>query len=344
MPLPVPRTPVRPVHECDSDLLQTIAETLARAKKILVIAGAGISTEAGIKDFRSPGGLYADGDIFYERAFIDSRKVKLLQTTLQLRDLAAGCEPTATHRWLASLDSKLQRCYTQNIDMLEQKAGLRTGIGGEFRCIPLHGSLAGLECPVCCATDKWEAHRDTIDAGRELRCPVCITYREGRVAAGKRRSAIGQLRPSIIMLDAVHPQSGDIGRLVDTDCAATVQVLLILGTSLTVYGPRTLTREFARRVRNRGGMVVYVNLSPPASVWNGVIDYWVHWECDNWVCDLQSRQRTCGPDSTEEHPIVTDSKKRPRFTNSTKDHPTIAGSKKRPRLTGSTKEHPIVID
>ena len=157
---------------------------------------------------------------------------------------------------------------------------LKTGIGSNFRCIPLHGSLAGLECPVCRATDGWEVHRGTINAGGELLCSVCITYCMERVAAGKRRPAIGQLRPSMIMLDAVHPQGDKIVSLAAEDSAAA-EVLLILGTSLKVHGPEVLARRFAGQIRARGGKVVYVNLSKPTSAWNGLVDYWVQWECED---------------------------------------------------------------
>ncbi|KAH8910558.1 hypothetical protein BR93DRAFT_974675 [Coniochaeta sp. PMI_546] len=99
MPFPIQPAPVRPIRVAqDSHVLQTLADTLKHAGKIVVITGAGISTGAGIKDFRSPGGLYAGGELFYESVFVDLRKTKLLQTALQLRELAANCEPIETYR------------------------------------------------------------------------------------------------------------------------------------------------------------------------------------------------------------------------------------------------------
>ncbi|KAK0621234.1 hypothetical protein B0T17DRAFT_617706 [Bombardia bombarda] len=114
-------------------------------------------------DFRSAGGLYADGALFEEAAFIDSRRAQLLKTALRIRDRAADSEPTETRRWLASLRCKLLRCYTQNVDMLEAKAGLVTGLGRRFDCVPLHGSLANLKCHLCHEAYEWQDYRCHIE-------------------------------------------------------------------------------------------------------------------------------------------------------------------------------------
>lgn len=72
-----------------------------------------------------------------------------------------------------------------------------------------------------------------------------------------------------------HPQGDEITSLARYDCAANTKALMILGTSLKVDGPGRLTRQFARRIRARGRVVVYVDYSKPTSAWNGLIDYWV---------------------------------------------------------------------
>ncbi|KAL2015242.1 hypothetical protein VTK56DRAFT_6038 [Thermocarpiscus australiensis] len=68
-------------------------------------------------------------------------------------------------------------------------------------------------------------------------------------------------------------------------------VLLIMGTSLATHGVQLLIKDFARVIhKKRAGKVVFVNLTEPAKSWNGVIDYWVKWDCDTWVGDLMKRQ------------------------------------------------------
>jgi NAD-dependent histone deacetylase SIR2 len=64
-----------------------------------------------------------------------------------------------------------------------------------------------------------------------------------------------------------------------------------MGTSLKVHGLKVMVKEFAKAVHVRGGKVVFVNRTkPPESTWGEFIDYWVEWDCDEWVLDLQERR------------------------------------------------------
>lgn len=238
-------------------------------------------------------------------ALFDWRRAKLLKSALCLRDRAVQCEPTETHRWLASLRSKLLRCYTQNVDMVERKADLTTGVSRRFKCVPLHGSLANLECHICHEAYEWDDYRSDIEdyilkddkdeLTLPLPCPRCTTRHEAREASGKRPSPIGQLRPSMVMLNEPHPQDEEIGFIKWHDGLASPDLLLVLGTSLKVHGSKTVFREFARKIRGRGGKVIYVNLSKPPSDCSALIDYWVQWDVDKWVRDLKGRQGRSGP-------------------------------------------------
>jgi hypothetical protein len=87
-----------------------------------------------------------------------------------------------------------------------------------------------------------------------------------------------------------HWQGERIAELINHDQSAGPDVLLILGTSLKVSGPRNLARLFARAVGANGGRVAYVNLSRPSRKdWGSLVDYWVEWECDKWVGDVTKR-------------------------------------------------------
>ena len=54
--------------------------------------------------------------------------------------------------------------------MLEEKAGLSTGLDRKVKCVPLHGSLHFLRCPLCCTRRDWHEHEASIDAGEGLPC------------------------------------------------------------------------------------------------------------------------------------------------------------------------------
>ncbi|WWC90841.1 uncharacterized protein L201_005778 [Kwoniella dendrophila CBS 6074] len=118
--------------------LRDVIRTLRGSKKIVVVTGAGISTGANIPDFRSSTGLFNDNDAGY--AGKDLFHVKCLSSPkllsahhalmTSLASLAISANPTPFHQYLASLSTsnQLLRCYTQNIDDLESKVGLRVGI------------------------------------------------------------------------------------------------------------------------------------------------------------------------------------------------------------------------
>ncbi|KAG0374002.1 NAD-dependent protein deacetylase sirtuin-2 [Mortierella sp. AD032] len=123
------------------------------AKNIIVMSGAGISTAAGIKDFRSPGtGLYDDLERFnlpYPEAVFDISFFKDNPSPFYrlAKELLPGrYRPTFTHYLLPLLAKKglLLRSYTQNIDMLERLTGL-----DEELLIEAHGSFATSECIEC---------------------------------------------------------------------------------------------------------------------------------------------------------------------------------------------------
>ena len=227
---------------------------------------------------------------------------------------------SATHRFIRTLRDcrKLVRCYTQNIDGLEEREGLRTdleyGKGSRSRftkkaldspkgpfsrqfggrtdagceVIQLHGDLMTLRCTLCQQVCKWHVcHNPRFLAGRAPLCQNCLTTDSIRQAQGKRGTKVGTLRPNIILYGEEHPSADAIGSITSNDLTMAPDLLLILGTSLHVHGLKTLVREFAKSVHARPGgkgKVVFINISRPAeSMWKDVIDYWVCMDCDEWV-------------------------------------------------------------
>ncbi|KAH8747988.1 hypothetical protein F5883DRAFT_436839, partial [Diaporthe sp. PMI_573] len=59
------------------------------------------------------------------------------------------------------------------------------------------------------------------------------------------------------------------------DGLASPDLLLVLGTSLKVYGLKTVFREFTRKIHGQGGKIIYINLSKPPSNYSALINYWV---------------------------------------------------------------------
>jgi NAD-dependent histone deacetylase SIR2 len=189
-------------------------------------------------------------------------------------------------KWLA-LGGKLVRNYTQNIDMLENKAGLSTDLSTPgVQCVQLHGSLRLLRCSYCSSTFPTEAYKFELLAEDDLPCPQCVAYSAAREAAGRRRVSVGILLPDIVRIGQQHPSGEDIGEIIQRDLDARPHLLLILGTSLKLDGPKKLATRFARAVKKRGAYVVYVNLTRPPAVLQDLVDYWVKWDCEEWTRDV----------------------------------------------------------
>ncbi|GAA5945841.1 hypothetical protein JCM10213_008203 [Rhodosporidiobolus nylandii] len=132
--------------------LQHVARSVLKAKRVAVVCGAGISTASGIPDFRSGAGLfkslkeqYPDArlssgkDLFDVGLFANESNTAIFYNMIaELKKQADAVEPTPFHAWLKELDDegKLFRVYTQNIDALEEKAGLSYGLGDPSLPLP----------------------------------------------------------------------------------------------------------------------------------------------------------------------------------------------------------------
>ncbi|KAF4341334.1 NAD-dependent histone deacetylase HST3 [Fusarium beomiforme] len=159
-------------------------------------------------------------------------------------------------------------------------------------CVFLHGSLELLRCFLCgrvCSWDDDDRQLETM-SGQQPECPHCVGATVAREERGKRALGVGKLRPDIVLYGEEHPNAHLISPIVTHDLALCPDLLLILGTSLRVHGLKVMVREFAKAVHAKGGKVVFVNYTkPPESSWGDVIDYWVEWDCDAWVSDLQDK-------------------------------------------------------
>ncbi|KAF7971000.1 hypothetical protein HWV62_22257 [Athelia sp. TMB] len=142
---PLPQSPsfLSIPHDLENQLSKAL-KSIMKAKRIVVVCGAGISVRAGIPDFRSPEGLFqtlkrdnprealtSGKDLFDASVFNSEHTTSLFcQMIAQLSELSQAANPTPFHQILHSLDQrgKLLRVYTQNIDAIESKSGLSFGV------------------------------------------------------------------------------------------------------------------------------------------------------------------------------------------------------------------------
>lgn len=219
-----------PAATPDDAVLRAAGE-IVRAGKVAALTGAGVSTESGIPDFRSPGGLwsifdpmeYASLDVFLREPSKAWRLFRALGKTCRDR------QPNPAHRALATLETEgwIVGVVTQNIDGLHQAAG-------SGRVLEIHGNGERLRCLGCGATRPFErAHLE--DDAPLPRCPACGTI----------------LKPDVVLFGEEVQQSDAIAGLV-SGC----DLLLVVGTSANVYPAAWLPEQ----VRSHGGRVVEFNL------------------------------------------------------------------------------------
>src|SRR5918992_3846067 len=139
-----------------------LAALLRERQPCVVLTGAGISTESGIPDFRSPTGIWATVkplEVASIEAFRrDPERVWSFYRT-RIRSLLEA-EPNEGHRALAELERRglVEAVVTQNIDTLHSRAGSR-------EVIEVHGSIRLAECPSCLWREGVDAVLEQVDAG-----------------------------------------------------------------------------------------------------------------------------------------------------------------------------------
>jgi NAD-dependent deacetylase len=210
-----------------------LAELIRANQPCVALTGAGVSTESGIPDFRSAGGIWSRFDP-YEVASIDAfrRDPSKVWEFYALRlDVLADAKPNDGHHALARLEAAglLEAVITQNVDRLHAAAGSRD-------VIEVHGSIARAEC-LACGVDV---------AGDELRallplprCPTC-----GAV-----------LKPGVVMFGELLPEAPMSRAL---ELAQVAALLLVIGSSLEVWPVAGLPEE---TLAHRGKLAI-VNRDP----------------------------------------------------------------------------------
>jgi len=211
---------------------------IERADSIVAMTGAGISTESGIPDFRSPGGIWSRMTPITYQEFVASEEARLEDWRRRFRMNAdfARAEPNAGHRALAALarQGRLTCLITQNIDGLHQRAGHPAE-----SLIEIHGNATQGRCLDCRSPIPLAAARDQIEAsGISPRCRCGGLVKAAVVSFG----------------EAVPP--GLIQRA--ADAARLASLFIVAGSSLVVQAAATLPLIAAQS----GALLAIVNRDP----------------------------------------------------------------------------------
>ena len=211
--------------------VRRLTELIRERQPCVVLTGAGISTESGIPDFRSPTGIWAEVDPFEVASIQAFRRdpERVWSFYRQRIDMLLEAEPNAGHRALAELEERglVRAVVTQNIDTLHTRAGSRD-------VIEVHGSIRSAVCLRC----LWTEGTEGVLAQLEVRpAPLCTQCGE-------------VLKPGVTLFGELLP-AGAMERA--TELARAAELMLVVGSSLEVWPVAGLPLEArSLAIVNRG--------------------------------------------------------------------------------------------
>jgi NAD-dependent deacetylase len=217
--------------------VQRLAALVRELQPVVALTGAGISTESGIPDFRSPSGIWAEFDP-REYATLDAFRadpVKVWSFYRLRYGALTEAQPNAGHVALAQLEraGHVRAVVTQNIDTLHERAGSR-------EVVEVHGSIRTCSCPSC--------------GQRYLREEVLGFLQEG-ADAPRCEDDGAVLKPDVVFFGELLPEAA-IDRAYEL--AREARLLLVVGSGLEVWPVSLLPDETVRA----GGRVAIVNKGP----------------------------------------------------------------------------------
>ena len=225
--------------QADQDLIEDLHALLDRARKVVPFTGAGISTESGVPDFRSPGSPWMVNKPIPFEAFLASREVRIeaWHRKFAMDDHYRGAQPNSGHRALARLveQGRSPGLVTQNIDGLHQASGL-----SDDKVVELHGNGTFATCLTCGWRHELDAIRPIFETTGEP--PACV------VCGGIVKSAtisFGQAMPPEPMRRA-------------QELTLEADLFLVTGSSLVVYP----AASFPVLAKRNGARLVIVNREP----------------------------------------------------------------------------------
>jgi len=221
-----------------SNKIEKAAQLISNANNIVAFTGAGISTESGIADFRSPGGLWErfDPAEYAEyRAFL-THPEKYWTMHKELSHIVLSADPNLAHIALADLElkfGKLKTVITQNVDFLHSRAG-------NTKVLELHGSGQTARCLSCSEEFYYTVIQEMLEKGITVpRCPQC----DGLIKTNT--ILFGEPLPYGVLEQAHNEiQSSDL--------------LIVVGSSLTIYPAAALPTVAFKN----GIPLIIINIEP----------------------------------------------------------------------------------
>ncbi|MBI5604987.1 MAG: Sir2 family NAD-dependent protein deacetylase [Deltaproteobacteria bacterium] len=234
-------------------LISQAAQWIIDSKKLIVFVGAGLSTESGIPDFRSPGGIWDryNPEDFYFQNFVacEQSRQKYWQMATEMYATIREAQPNPAHLAIAELErlGRLDRVITQNIDGLHFKAG-----NSPEKVIELHGTALFVYCLSC----KKKYDRDEIQGRLQkgIKVPYCD-------------DCGGILKPATISFGQSMPEKETQEAF---ERAALADLFMVIGSSLAVQPAASLPQTAKR---NKARLVIVNRDSTPL---DGIADLVIH--------------------------------------------------------------------
>ena len=197
------------------DQIEQAINLIRQSNRIVAFSGAGISTEAGIPDFRSEGGLWEDAKLMELMSAPGFRRnpAGFYNASMKLMPNIHNARPTAAHQLLALLETRgqLSDVITQNIDGLHQAAGSKV-------VHEIHGSLRTGRCTGCVATYEMASFYEQLERG-EIDLPKC-------------NECQSPIKPDVILFGDLLPvEAWNRSVAAAEEC----DLMLVMGSSLVVY-------------------------------------------------------------------------------------------------------------
>jgi NAD-dependent deacetylase len=216
-----------------------LRELVGSAQNMVILTGAGISTESGVPDFRSPGGLWEKFRIVEYNEYVESEDARIedWHRRFYMADQIETVEPNIGHHTIAQWlnEGKASCLVTQNVDGLHLKAG-----APEERTIEIHGNATTTSC---------------IDCHSHHEMTLCRQMFEKTGASPKCRSCGGIIKANVVMFGEAMPRDKTARAFEQSEQA---DLFLAIGTSLVVHPAAALPLH----AKHAGAKLAIINRDP----------------------------------------------------------------------------------